>query len=190
MYPAKPPSTKVVMSLLSAILTSSSVLDNGFVLAAIARFKSLRTFPNTLMANLALVDLFDTVINIPLYMIYTVIEASWFRGKTLAIMTSIFGRLFAILNAASMLTIMLNMYVAILFDMRYLSWKSKTKALAWAFLIWIASIVTVMLYSIPLFGVDLGDVHVHISKESLLSRRSWRSSLLVAQLSVFSRLGQ
>lgn len=112
------------------------------------------------MANLVLVDLFDAVINMPLYVIYTVIEASWFRGKTLAIMTSIFDRLFAILHAASTLTIMANMYFAISFDMRYLSWKSKTKALVCAFLIWIISIVTVMLYSIPLFGIDLGDTHV------------------------------
>ena len=148
------------MSLLTAILTSASVLDNGFVLAVIARFKSLRTVPNILMANLALVDMCDTVINMPLYVIYTVIEASWFRGKTLAIMTSIFDRLFAILHAASTLTIMANMYFAISFDMRYLSWKSKTKALVCAFLIWIISIVTVMLYSIPLFGIDLGDTHV------------------------------
>ena len=160
MYPEKPLSTKVVMSLLTAILTSVSVLDNGFVLAVIARFKSLRTVPNILMANLALVDLFDAVINMPLYVIYTVTEASWFRAKTLAIMTSIFDRLFAILNAASVLIIMANMCLAISFDMRYLSWKSKTKALVCAFLIWIFSIITVLLYSIPLFGIDLGDTHV------------------------------
>ena len=155
------------MSLLTAILTSVSVLDNGFVLAMIARFKSLRTVPNILMANLALVDLFDAVLNMPMYVTYTVIEASWFRGKTLAIMTSIFDRLFAILSAASMLSIMANMYLAISFDMRYLVWKSKTKALVWAFLIWIVSIVTVMLYSIPLFGIDLGDTHVIEYREEI-----------------------
>jgi len=167
MYPAKPLSSKVVMSLLTAILTSVSVLDNGFVLAMIARFKSLRTVPNILMANLALVDLFDAVLNMPMYVTYTVIEASWFRGKTLAIMTSIFDRLFAILSAASMLSIMANMYLAISFDMRYLVWKSLTKALVWAFLIWIVSIVTVMLYSIPLFGIDLGDTHVIEYREEI-----------------------
>ena len=160
MYPAKPLSTKVVMSLLTAILTSASVLDNGFVLAMIARFKSLRTVPNILIANLALVDLFNAVINMPLYLIYTVLEASWFRGKTLGIMTSIFNRIFLVLNLASMLVMVANTFLAISFDVKYLAWKSNTKALVCAVLIWFISIVTVMLFSIPLFDIDLGAAHV------------------------------
>ena len=149
------------MSVLTTILTSASVLGNGFVLAVITRFKSLRTVPNILIANLALVDLFNAVINMPSYMIYTVLEAGWFRGKTLGIMTSIFNRVFMVLNLASMLAMTINTFLAISFDMKYLAWKSNTKALVCAILIWFISIVTVMLFSIPLFAdIDLGDAHV------------------------------
>ena len=56
------------MSVLTTILTLASVLGNGFVLAVVARFKSLRTVPNILIANIALVDLFNAVINMPSYM--------------------------------------------------------------------------------------------------------------------------
>ena len=105
------------MSVLTTILTSASVLGNGFVLAVITRFKSLRTVPNILIANLALVDLFNAAINMPSYMIYTVLEAGWFRGKTLGIMTSIFNRVFLVLNLASLLAMtILNTYLAISFD--------------------------------------------------------------------------
>lgn len=149
------------MSVLTTILTSASVLGNGFVLAVITRFKSLRTVPNILIANLALVDIFNAVINMPSYMIYTVLEAGWFRGKTLGIMTSIFNRVFMVLNLASMLAMTINTFLAISFDMKYLAWKSNTKALVCAILIWFISIVTVMLFSIPLFAdIDLGDAHV------------------------------
>ena len=82
MYPAKPLLSMVIMGVLTVTLTSTSVLGNGFVLAVIGRFKSLRTVPNILVANLALVDLLNAVINLPLYILYAVLEASWFRGKT------------------------------------------------------------------------------------------------------------
>ena len=124
------------MSVLTVILTSSAVLGNGFVLAVIARFKSLRTTPNILVANLALVDLLNAVINMTSSMMYSVLEASWFRGKTLGIMTSISHRLFTILNLASMLAMMVDVFLAISFEIRYHVWKTKKKALVCVFLIW------------------------------------------------------
>ncbi|KAL9969121.1 hypothetical protein ACROYT_G021293 [Oculina patagonica] len=160
MHPAKPLLVTVIMGVLTALLTSASVIGNGFVLAIIARFKSLRTVPNILVANLALVDLLSAVINLPSYTTYNVLQASWFRGKTLAIMTSLFNRLFTILNLASMLAMMTNMYLAISFDLMYLGWKANKKALLCALLIWFISFVTVMLFSIPLLDIDLGDAHV------------------------------
>ncbi|KAL9973019.1 hypothetical protein ACROYT_G019424 [Oculina patagonica] len=160
MHPPKQLFTKVVMIVLTIILTSSSVLGNGVVVAVIARFKSLRTVPNILVANLALVDLLNAVVNMPPYLIYTVVEASWFKGKVLAIMTTIFDRLFLILNLASMLAMMTNMYLAISFDLKYLAWKTIKKALVCVFLIWFVSVVLVTLFSIPLLDIDLGDAHV------------------------------
>ena len=148
------------MSVLTSILASSSVLGNGFVIAIIARFKSLQTVPNILIANLALVDLLNSAINIPIYIIYTVLEASWFRGKTLAIATAFLNRVFIFLNLASMLVVMGNMYLAISFDLRYFTWKTNTKSLVCVFFTWLTSILVVTMSSIPLLHVNLGDAHV------------------------------
>ncbi|KAJ7371220.1 hypothetical protein OS493_027334 [Desmophyllum pertusum] len=159
MHQPKPLLTKVIMSVLTAILTSSSMLGNGFVLAVIGRFKSLRTVPNILIANLAVVDLLNSAVNLPLHLI-TILEASWYRGKTLAIMNSFLNRVFVALNLASMLAMMVNTYLAIAFDFKYFTWKTKKKALVCVFLIWLFSIVMVMLLSIPLLDINIGEANV------------------------------
>ncbi|KAL9971118.1 hypothetical protein ACROYT_G023605 [Oculina patagonica] len=64
------------------------------------------------------------------------------------------------LNLASMLAMMTNTYLAISFDLKYLAWKTNKKALVCAFLIWFISVVLVMLFSIPLLDINLGDAHV------------------------------
>ena len=160
MYPVKPFSTKVIMSAITSVHGLSAVLGNGSVLTVIARFKSLRTFPNILIANLSVVDLLNAVINMPIFMISTVWETRWFKGKSLAIMTSFFNRLFIILNLASMLALMINMYFVIAVDLKYFTWKTNKKAVVSACLVWIVCTLMVGLCSIPLLGIDLGDAHV------------------------------
>ena len=156
----KPLIVRVVMILLVSLLASAALLSNGFVLTVIGRFKSLRTVPNILLANLAVVDLLSAAINVPIYMISYVWEASWFRGKILAIISSSLNRLFLMLNLVSMLAMMINMYLAISFGLRYLAWKTKKKALICAFFIWFACIVMATLFALPLLDIDLGDAHV------------------------------
>ena len=138
---------------------SACVLGNGFVLAAIARFKSLRTVPNILIANLAVVDLLHAAVNLPFHMISNS-EASWYRGQTLAIVTAFLSRLFAILNLASMLSMMTNLFLAIAFDFKYLAWKTKKKAVICVVLVWLTSLVVTILGSIPLLNINLGDALV------------------------------
>ena len=116
---------------------SVAVLGNGSVLAVIARFKSLRTVPNLLIANLSVVDLLNAAICMPIYTISSVWEWTGFRGKTLAVMFCFFYRLFIILNLESMLALMANMYLAIAFDLKNLTWKTNKKAVICVLFIWI-----------------------------------------------------
>ena len=76
MYSGKPLFTKLIMSGLTTMLTLVSACCNGFVIVVVARFKSLRTVPNILLSNHALADLVNAIICVPLYMMYTVLEAS------------------------------------------------------------------------------------------------------------------
>ena len=160
MYPPKPLSTKVLMSLLTVLLALGATFGNGSILAVIARFKSFRTVPNTLLANLAVVDMLNIAINMPIYMISVTLEAGWFRGQSLAIMSSFFNRLFIILNLASLLALMADMYLAMAFDLKYFVWKSTYKAVVSSFIIWFSGTLIVVLFSIPLLLIDLGDVQV------------------------------
>jgi len=159
MYPEKSLFTKVIMNILGATLTSVSVLGNGFVLTAIARFKSLRTVPNILIANLAMVDLLHAAVNLPFHMISNS-EASWYRGQTLAIVTAFLSRVFAILNLASMLAVLANVFLTIAFDLKYLAWKTKKKAMLCVVLIWLTSLVVTILGSIPLLNINLAEARV------------------------------
>ena len=159
---------KVTMGAIIVAQSSAAVFGNGLVLAVIARFKSLRTVPNLLIANLALVDLLGAAINMPLYMISTVLQVSWYRGQPLAIMTSFFSRLCAFLNLASMLALLANMYFAIAFDLRYYVWKSNQKAVTCSCLIWFICTVLGLVSCIPLLSIDLGDAPVNEYRREFL----------------------
>jgi len=188
MHQAKPLFAKVVMGVLTVILSCACFLGNGFVLAVIARFKSLRTVPNILVANLAFVDLVNAAITVPPYMIYYVFEASWFKGKALGIMTVVLNRLFTVLNLASMIVMLTNMYLAISFDLKYFVWKTNRKALLSVFLTWLISIVSVAFSSISLFDFNLGDVHVMEYRERIFKEgRLFVMSFLVIFL-IFAAL--
>ena len=181
MYPAISLFTKVITSILTSLLTSISLLGNGTVLLLIARFKSLRTVPNVFITNLALVDLLNSAINLPIaHIIHTFIEASWLKSRNLAIVVTFFSRLFAVLNLASMLAMMTDMYLAISHDLRYFVWKTKQKALIGVSLIWIISIVMVTWLSVPLLDIDLGEVHVHKYRKEIFEQGRYFVAVMIA----------
>ena len=62
----------VFLLVFMSFLALFAILGNGIVLGIIARFKKLRTFPNILIANLALADFFNAFINTPVYLLYAV----------------------------------------------------------------------------------------------------------------------
>ena len=120
-----------------SFLALFAVLGNGLVLGIIARFKKLRTFPNILIANLALADFFNAFINTPVYLLYAVLKVNWFTGKTLAIISLSSLSLFTFVNVVSMLVLLVNMFLAITFDIKYFTWKTKKKAIIMVLVEWL-----------------------------------------------------
>ena len=112
-----------------SFLALFAVLGNGLVLGIIARFKNLRTFPNILIANLALADFFNAFINTPMYLLYAVLNVKWFTGKTLAMISIFSSSLFTFLNVVSMLVLLVNMFLAITVDLKYFTWKTNKRAI-------------------------------------------------------------
>ena len=58
----------IFILVLLSLIAVFAVLGNGFVLGIVAWFKKLRTFPNILIANLALADLMNALVNIRTYL--------------------------------------------------------------------------------------------------------------------------
>ena len=153
------------MVILVSSLAVFSLLGNGFVLGIIARFKKLRTYPNILIANLVLVDLLNALINMPIYLLYGVLEVSWFKGKTLAILLFFLSRLFTFLNVVSMLILLVNVFLALTFDLKYFIWKTNAKAIVIVLVEWLACLVVSSLACLPLFDIDFQDAHVLIYRQ-------------------------
>lgn len=166
----KPLSAIISMAACLSTLIISSSLANGLILAVIARFKKLRTIPNILLANAALVDLLNALINMPTYLLYGVLEVSWLKGKTLAILLVYLSRLFILLHLVSTLSLLVNAFLGIAFDFRYFTWKTKQKAICVVVLEWLISLVVLSLFSIPLFDVDLQDAHVYAYRQHIYSQ--------------------
>ena len=127
----------VFLLVFMSFLALFAILGNGIVLGIIARFKKLRTFPNILIANLALADFFNVFINIPMYLLYAVLNVKWFRGKTLAMISIFSFSLLTFVNVVSMLVLLVNMFLAITFDVKYFTWKTNKKAIIMVLVEWL-----------------------------------------------------
>ena len=169
MHFIKPLSTIVSMAVCLSTLIISSSLANGLILGIIARFKKLRTFPNILLANAALVDLLNALINMPTYLLYCVLEVGWLKGKTMAILSVYLSRLFIVLHLVSTLSLLVNAFLGIAFDFRYFTWKTNEKAICVVVLEWLMSLIVLSLFSIPLFDIDLQDSHLYTYRQHIFS---------------------
>ena len=158
--------TLVILSL----LTIFAVLGNGYVLRILARFKKLRTFANILIANLALVDFSNALINGPLYLLWGVLKVKWFTGKTLAIISLFLLRLFMFLNVVSMLVLLGNAFLAIALNLKYFTWKTNEKALAIVLGVWMVCFTSASISLYPHSDTDLQDVSVSTYRRSFMNQ--------------------
>ncbi|KAJ7393644.1 hypothetical protein OS493_003300 [Desmophyllum pertusum] len=77
-----------------------------------------------------------------------------------------------------------NMYLAISFDLRYFTWKTNKKALVCVFLIFI-SIALLVLFSIPLFHINLHDAHVNEYREEIFKQGKNIVAVVLALFIIF-----
>ena len=127
----------IFVTVLLSLVAIIAVPGNGLVLGIIVRFKKLRTFPNILIGNLALIDFFNALMNVPMYILWLVVDVKWFTGKTLAIMSLFLCHLFILLNIVSTLVLLGNALLAIELDLKYFTWKTKEKAMTIVMVVWV-----------------------------------------------------
>ena len=170
MDPTKTVTGQVIISILTVTLSFVSTIGNGSFLAIFARFKNLRSFPNILFANLALVDLLNALINVPLYAINRTPVSNSMKGKW-AIMCSSLHLEFTLLNIASMSALMLDRFLALYLDLKYFTWKTTKKAYVAVSLIWLVCTVLVGLLSMSESEIDLEDASFEESRMKIFEHR-------------------
>ena len=153
----KPLFAKIFLGGVTVTEALVGILSNASILLLIARFKSLRTVCNFLLANLAVVDMLNAAINMPIHMLYTLLDPRLFRGPGFAFLITFLQRGFVLLNLASMLVLLANMYFGIAFNLRYYAWKTNRKAALCCFLVWLICTLLAQLSCLSIFSIDLGD---------------------------------
>ena len=171
-------SLAIFILVLLSIVAVLAVLGNGFVLGIVARFKTFRTFPNILIANLALIDFFNALINIPIYLLWAVLNVQWFTGKALATISLLLSRLFIILNIVSMLVV--NVFLAIELDLKYYTWKTNEKAVKIVLVEWVVCVIATALLSWFDSDIDLQDASVLRYRRSMLNKSQKVFAVIIA----------
>ena len=161
----------IFVTVLLSLVAIIAVPGNGFVLGIIVRFKKLRTFPNILIGNLALIDFFNALMNVPMYILWLVVDVKWFTGKTLAIMSLFLCHLFILLNIVSTLVLLGNAFMAIELDLKYFTWKTTEKAMTIVMVVWVVclfgtGLLTWLHWDMDLQDAPLSKYHIAFSLKS------------------------
>ena len=143
-------------SILALILLIVTIISNGSILVIVTRNKLLRTLPNLMASNLALVDLLNALINIPLLVGYHIYEVSYLE-KRAAAWASLFLHFYLgiCLNLVSMFVMSFDRYLALSVGLKYTGNKTKRGVFAFLIAVWIATAtVSVVLYR-PLWKINV-----------------------------------
>lgn len=129
--------TAVVQFVLLAIIFLLAVVGNGLVCFVVYHFKQMRTIPNILIVNLSVIDLINSLINMPLFAGFYIFKADVFSGKWTSYVFSSLHNYMLYLNVLSLVLLMADRYGAIKFKFRYHAWKTKTKVYLGIAAIWL-----------------------------------------------------
>ena len=165
--------SEVIMSVLSVKLILVSTICNGSFLAIFARFKNLRNFQNILFANLAVIDFLNALLNLPIFVLFYVLQASWLKGITWAVISSSLQLEFALLNMVSLFALQLDRFLALYLDLKYFTWKTPEKAYLAVSLTWLICTMIVALASVPLFDMGLDELPFLKSRRIIFQQRKW-----------------
>ena len=141
--------TSIAQFVFLATMFLFAVAGNGLVCYIVYRFKHLRTVPNTLIVNLSVIDLFNSLVNMPLFVSFYIFRLDVFKGKWITYVFSSLHNYIIYLNVLTLMALMADRYGAIAFKFRYHSWKTKKKAYRGIALIWVTG--TVFLISLGFY---------------------------------------
>ena len=137
-----------------------SILGNGIICLLLVRFKTLRTVPNILVVNLAVVDILNAVINMPLMILWYICKVPFLKGPKLSWFVVTLYVLFMYLTVFSLTMLAVDRFGAIVLSFRYHTWKTLNKAKVAVVFVWLsAAAYTYGMFTMGL-NIDFGDAPV------------------------------
>lgn len=127
----------IIQFVLLAIIFVIAVTGNGLVCFVVYHFKQLRTVPNILIVNLSLIDLINSLVNMPLFAGFYVFKGDVFKGKLISYVLTSLHNYILYLNVLTLIVLMADRYGAIKFKQRYHAWKTTNKVRLVIAVIWI-----------------------------------------------------
>ena len=146
--------------LMIAFVMIGSIIGNSIVCLLLIRFKSLRTVPNILIANLAVIDIINALTNMPLMIMWYICKVPYLKGRSISWFIVSWYVLFMYLTVFSLTALTMDRYGAIVHGIRYHSWKTINKAKVAVLLVWLSAAAYTYGKFILGLDIDVGDAPV------------------------------
>ena len=151
---------KILHVSMIAIVMIGSIVGNSIICFLLVRFKTLRTVPNILIVNLAVIDILNAVTNMPLMIMWYIYQVPYLKGRAISWFIVTWYVLFMHLTVFNLTVLTMDRFGAIVHGIHYHSWKTINKAKAAVFFVWISSAAyTYGMFTLGL-DIDLGDAPV------------------------------
>ena len=137
-----------------------SIIGNSLICLLLIRFKTLRTVPNILIANLAVIDILNALSNMPLMIMWYICKVPFLKGRSISWFVVTWYVLFMYLTVFNLIVLTMDRYGAIVHGLRYHSWKTINKAKVAVLFVWL--LAAAYTYGMFILGLDtdLGDAPV------------------------------
>ena len=147
----------VIRIVMIVLVIIGSIIGNSIICVLLVRFKTLRTVPNILVVNLAVVDILNAVSNMPLMIMWYICKVPYLRGRRTSWLIVTWYVLFMYLTVANLTVLMMDRFGAIVHGFRYHSWKTINKAKVAVVCVWLlAAAYTYGMFMLGL-NIDVGD---------------------------------
>ena len=139
------------------VVIIASIVGNAIICLLLVRFKTLRTVPNFLVANLAFIDILNAMTNMPLMIMWYICKLPFLKGRFLSWLIVSWYVLFMFLTVFNLTVLTMDRYGALVHGFRYHSWKTINKAKISVVCVWLLAAAYTYGLFMPGLHIDLGD---------------------------------
>ena len=156
--------------LMMSVVMIGSIFGNSVICLLLIRFKTLRTVPNILIANLAVVDILNALTNMPLMIMWYICKVPNLKGRPISWFIVSWYVLFMYLTVFNLTVLAMDRFGAIVHGLRYHSWKTVNKAKVAVLSVWLlAAAYTYGMFTLGL-DIDVGDAPVLVYRIHYLKK--------------------